>query len=310
MLSRTAESLFWLGRYMERADSTARLIEMGRRMTMVPSTNRHAEWLSLVKAAGAPIELAEVDTITEQRAIDILLLSLENQSSIRNCLAQARFNGRAVRTALTQDMWEALNDGWRRLDSLDARTACRDLSSITDWVKARSAALRGATEIGMLRGDGYDFLRLGGLVERADMMLRLLDVKYYVLLPETESVGGGRDHHQWASVLYANSAIRAYHHVYGGDHTPWKIADFLILNQDFPRSLAFCYARIGDHLERLARRYGQRHQCHTIATDMIARLADIEMGEIFQIGLHEYIDETIAFNGQLSQSIARAYYFR
>ena len=206
-------------------------------------------------------------------------------------------------------MWEALNDGWRQLEGTSEAAACRDLPQLLDWVKRRTSALRGAAETGMLRNDGFDFFRVGGYVERADMMLRLLDVKYYVLLPETEVVGGGRDHHQWTSVLHANSAARAYHHLYRGDYSPWKIADFLILNTDFPRSLAFSYGRIGEHLDSLSRRYGSRHECHVIANQVIARLDDLGMGEIFQFGLHEFTQECLAQNAKLSREIGQAYYF-
>lgn len=309
MLSRTAANLFWLGRYVERADSTARLIEMGRRMTMVRGGGQSDEWRSVIAASGADAPDKDAGPVTEGDAVDALLLSTDNPSSIWNCLARARANGRAVRTALTQEMWEALNEGWRRLETLDRATAVRDLPHLVEWVKTRSATFRGALESGLLRNDGYDFVRLGAHLERADMMLRLLDVKYFVLLPETEVVGGGRDHLQWTSVLYANSAIRAYHHVYLGDYSPWKISDFLILNPFFPRSLAFSYGRMGDHLDRLARRYGERHDCHHTVGDMVARLSEIGMGEIFQQGLHEFIVEAIGANARLSNQIAEAYHF-
>ncbi|MEL6482993.1 MAG: alpha-E domain-containing protein, partial [Pseudomonadota bacterium] len=161
----------------------------------------------------------------------------------------------------------------------------------------------------MLRHDRYDFLTLGVHVERADMTLRLLDVKYYVLLPETEVVGGGRDHHQWTSVLHATSALRAFHHVYRGDYSPWKIADFMILNRSFPRSVAFCYDQIGDCLDRLARGYGERHPCHSTASEMIAKLGDAEMGELFEQGLHEFIIGAVNHTRRLNSEIYRAYHF-
>ena len=308
MLSRTAENLYWLGRYVERAESTARLIEMGRRMVMLPSAMDNDEWRSVILASGTVVPAVSADRQTERDAVRVLLLSMDNPSSIRMCLTKARANGRAIRTALTQEMWEALNDGWRQLEGTGETAACRDLPQLLDWVKRRTSALRGAAETGMLRNDGFDFFRLGGYLERADMMLRLLDVKYYVLLPETEVVGGSRDHHQWTSVLHANSAARAYHHLYRGDYSPWKISDFLILNKDYPRSLAFSYGRIGEHLDNLSRRYGSRHDCHALANQIIARLDDLGMGEIFQLGLHEFIQNGLAQNVRLSSEIGRAYY--
>ena len=309
MLSRSAENLYWMARYMERAGATARLIEMGQRMAMLPRSYSQEEWRSVAMAAGAAELFEDEAVIDEPAVIRILLLDKDNPSSIRSCLERARANGRAVRTALTRDLWEALNEGWRTLEGTDLATAQRDLPALLDWVKQRNALFRGAATSSMLRSDRYDFLMVGAHVERADMTLRLLDVKYYVLLPETDVVGGGRDHHQWTSVLHATSAMRAYHHVYLGDYAPWKIADFMILNRAFPRSVAFCYEQIGTHLGRLARAYGGRHACHATTSRVMSELDDIEMGDVFQSGLHEFIQELLATTRRLDREIYAAYHF-
>lgn len=309
MLSRSAEHLYWMARYMERAGAAARLIEMGQRMAMLPRSYSQEEWRSVAIAAGAA-ELFEDEPIIDEAAIiRLLMLDKDNSSSIRSCLERARANGRAVRTALTRDLWEALNEGWRKLEGIDTATAQRDLPALLDWVKQRTALFRGAAVTTMLRSDRYDFLMVGAHVERADMTLRLLDVKYYVLLPETDVVGGGRDHHQWTSVLHATSAMRAYHHVYMGDYSPSKIADFLILNRAFPRSVAFSYEQIATHLDRLARVYGKRHVCHKTAAETVSRLDDLEMGEVFQGGLHEFIQVLLATTRRLNGEIYHAYHF-
>lgn len=308
MLSRAAENLFWMARYLERAEGAARLIEMGQRMTLIPGSGRD-EWRSVAAVAGAAEVFAKIERITEADIVERLVLSPEVPSSIRFCLNRARDNARAVRTGITMEMWEALNDGWRRLETLDSAAALRELPAILDWVKTRASIFRGASETSMLRTDGYYFLRIGGLIERADFTLRLLDVKYYVLLPETETVGGGRDHHQWTSVLHATSASRAYHHVYRGDFSPWKITDFLILNQRFPRSVAYCYNELSRYLELLAISYGERKHCHLLSGEMVSRLADTEMGEIFAGGLHEFATEAIRHNARLAGAVHRAYHF-
>lgn len=309
MLSRTADNLFWMGRYMERADATARLIEMGYRMAMLPGSNEMDEWRSVAAASGSAPDIAEGRNLTASAVVERLLLDPENRSSIRSCLNSARANGRAIRTALTQDMWEALNDGWRQLGEMDAETALRNLPSLLEWAKNRTAAFRGATEGSLLRNDGYHFLRIGGLIERADMTLRLLDVKYYVLLPETDVVGGGRDYHQWTSVLRATSALRAYHHVYKGDYSPWGIADFLILNATFPRSLNFCYRSIEHCLDELARLYGEARACQETARAMVMRLDGLGIEELFQSGLHEFVSDAIEVTRRLAGEISRAYHF-
>lgn len=307
MLSRTAQHLFWMGRYIERADSTARLIEMGRRMTMLPGATQ--EWRSVARASGCADALADKPDVTDTEIIAHLLISQENRSSIRCCIVQTRANARAIRTAITSDMWEALNDHWRLLETLDSETAVAELPIWLDWTKQRAAAFRGAAETALLRNEGYIFLRLGELVERAEMTLRLLDVKYYVLLPETDVVGGGRDFHQWTSLLRATSAMRAYHHVYRGDYSAWGIAEFLVLNTMFPRSASFCYRELQRCLDDLARLHGERHSCHETVADMVRRLESTDIHSLFQSGLHEFIGDAVKTTNRLSAEISRAYHF-
>jgi uncharacterized alpha-E superfamily protein len=219
MLSRTAENLFWMARYMERAECTARLLTMGQRMAILPGATMRDEWRSVALVTECEHVFGKDAVIRESDIVEHLMLNPDNPASIRSCLAKARQNAKSVRTALTQEMWEALNEGWRKLETYGVVDARRDFAELIDWVKNRAMIFRGATESGHLRNEGHDFLRVGGALERAQMTLRLLDVKYYVLLPETEVVGGHRDHYQWSSVLHALSGSRAYHHVYGGsDH--------------------------------------------------------------------------------------------
>lgn len=309
LLSRTAQNLYWLGRYVERADSTARLIEMGNRMAMLPGSTAFREWRSVAAAAGCLDAFEDKDGINEAAIVRTLLLDADNPSSIRACLERARANARSVRTALTMQMWEALNDGWRKLELLDPGEAQRDLPGILDWVKMRGALIRGSTTSTMLRNDGYLFLGLGGYVERADMTLRLLDVKSYVLLPETDVVGGGRDHHQWTSVLHATSAIRAYHHVYRSNYTPSQIVDFLILNRAFPRSVAFSYDNISNCLDRLAESHGIRHACNDTAETMRGELGRTQVGEILEHGLSEFLRNAIGRTWRLGAEIDDAFHF-
>jgi uncharacterized alpha-E superfamily protein len=238
-----------------------------------------------------------------------LLLDRENASSIASCLDRARNNARAVRTALTTQAWETLNEAWLRLGDLNEAAVMRELPQTLDWVKGRCAQFRGASDATMLRDDRYDFARLGLHIERADMTLRLLDVKHYVLLPETDVIGGGRDKHQWTSVLLATSALRAFHWVYRGDYSPDKIADFLLLSTACPRSLAYCVDEMVTTLDRLARGYGARHPCHATAAEMAATLRDTDIGEVFHEGLHEFLTGAIARNNRLTAEIAEAYHF-
>lgn len=309
LLSRTAENLYWLSRYVERADSTGRLIEMGLRMTMLPGSFSRLEWRSVAGAAGSLDAFADPDNISEAEIVERLVLDADNPASIRACLERARANARAVRTALSRQMWEALNDGWRKLELMDPTEAKRDLPTVIDWVKARAAMTRGSATSTMLRNAGYSFLTLGGYVERADMTLRLLSVKATVLLPETDVVGGERDHHQWTSVLHATSAMRAYHHVQKGDYSPAGIADFLILNRQCPRSVAFSYAKIQRCLDHLAGYYGTTGASHHLAAEMVNELGRLKIGEIFQFGLADFLHDAVHRTDRLNNEIYRDYHF-
>ncbi|MDF2372785.1 MAG: alpha-E domain-containing protein [Rhizobiaceae bacterium] len=307
MLSRAAANLFWLGRFIERAESTARMISMGQRMAMLPSTQGQSEWASIMLATGT--KLPEGRPVTEADIVSGLILDTQNPSSIQSCLARARENGRAVRTALTQEMWESLNEDWRYLEVMDTQTARQQIGSILEWVRKRCAIFRGAVETAMSRNEGYNFLRLGGSIERADMTLRLLNVKYYLLLPETEVVGGGRDYHHWMSMLHAVSGLRAYHRYYSGDYASWNIADFLLLNQTFPRSVAFSYRQLDLALSSLEKSHGGAHDCQRTARNELARLNRMDINAIFDDGLHEFIDNQIIKTARISQEVSNAYYF-
>ncbi|WP_031549599.1 alpha-E domain-containing protein [Parvularcula oceani] len=306
MLSRTAANLYWTGRYVERADATARLLAMGARMTMLPGAATRGDWQSVLQTAGVPLP---EDGLTGRReAIEALLLA-PGGSSIKACFEAARSNGRAERTALTSLMWEALNDDWRALEVVNVAAASQSLPDHIDWAHRRAATFRGATETTMLRDDRYDFLRLGGLIERAAMTLRLLDVKYLALLPERDVVGGGRDLYQWTSLLLASSALRAYHHVYRGDVKARNVADLLLLNRAFPRAVALCADEAGAALDRLAGRYGQRHDCHDRANALCETLRNADTDTIFSDGLHEFVTETLDDVLALHSAIAEAYGF-
>ena len=309
MLSRTAANIYWMARYMERAESTARLLTMGQRMAILPGSVHRDEWRSVVRVTGCEALFPEEGLVKEIDVVQTLVLDEDNPNSIRSCLARARANAKSVRTALTQDMWEAINDGWRKLDSYDVSEARRELPGLIDWVKTRACTFRGAADSGQLRNAAHDFLRMGGSLERAQRTLRLLDVKYYVLLPETEVIGGTRDHYQWTSVLHALSGSRAYHHVYGGAYTPWQITDFLMCNRTFPRSVAFCFDQLQYRLNRLARFHEARAVCHDTIAEMVDNLDQLDKGEIFKTGLHETVQNGLMMTDRLGREIAEAYHF-
>ncbi len=309
MLSRTADNLFWMARHIERAESTARLITMGQRMAVLPGSASRDEWRPVLQVTGCERRLEGPGRASEADVVRILLLDPDNPVSIQSCLVQARTNAKSVRTKLTQEMWEALNLSWRRFENVTVAGACAELAALLDWVRIRASTFRGAVETGMMRHEGFDFLRLGGALERAQMTLRLMDVKYFVLLPETDVIGGGRDHYQWTSVLHALSGSRAYHHVYGATYSPAQISDFLMVNQAFPRSVAFCVDQMGGHLERLAQVHGHGSQAQATVAELASLLHDGRDGALFQRGLHESVQTCLALTNRLALEIAESYHF-
>ena len=314
MLSRTAENLYWLARYMERAETMARLLEVGYRMAMMPSTAEgyRNEWASLIQAAGAAQGFAaKFGEEARQRDVETwLFFDRENPSSVVSCIEVARNNGRAVRTALTTEMWDALNGAYLELAAIE-REARVDalLPKLCDWTKRQGSQLRGATESTHLQNDGYDFVNLGYYLERGDNTARLLDVKYYVLLPTTDMVGGSVDTYQWTTLLRALSAFRAFHWEYGGVYTPRKIAHFLILNGACPRSLLHCANKVDTHLVRLNRAYGKDSPAKERTQEILGELSNAEVEDVIGEGLHEFLTRFINRNAALGQSVADAYLF-
>ena len=319
MLARTADNLFWLARSMERADFTARMIEATLRLEYLPRSgvdDPAVEWAGALNAAGA-LEGFEADhgEVDEAGAIDYLTFERANPSSICNCLENARANGRAVRTALTAETWTAINDAWLELKRFEAtRRAGRDLdrealARFLDYVKKASLDFDGSCYRTMLRNDAYWFNRLGIYVERADNTARLLDVKYHLLLPSSEKVGGSLDYFQWVAILRAVSAVTAYHWVYRDRVKPWLIADLLILKPAMPRSLIACYESIDVALDALARENGRSGAAQRKARAMHSSLERATMEEIFQGGLHEFITTFIEDNAQLTSAISEQYLF-
>ncbi len=314
MLSRTAENLFWIGRYMERAETMARLLEVGYRMAMMPSTGTgyRNEWESLVIAAGSqPGFVEKYGKVARQRDVESwLFYDRDNGSSIMSCFESARQNGRAVRTALTTEMWDALNGAYLELKAIERRPRSQaQLPELCDWTKRQGALFRGSLEGTHLQNDGYDFLSVGSYLERGDNTARLLDVKYYVLLPTTDMVGGGVDTYQWTTLLRALSAFRSFHWTYGSEYNPRKIAHFLILNIACPRSLLHCQDRVGRHLERLSKAYGHSNKAHARVQTLLGELGAAEIDTVVEEGLHEFLERFINQSAALGQDVADGYLF-
>ncbi len=309
MLSRTADNLYWIARHMERAETAARLLEVGARISLLPSAQGYRnEWESILQSTGTHAAFVAKYGAAVQRNIEsFLFFDRDNPFSVANCITQARENGRIVRTALTSQVWDALNTAFQELRQIERTPRSElELSRLTDWTMKQAAMLRGAIDATLLRDDGYNFLNLGYALERGDATARLMDVKYYVLLPRM-GVGGGADNDQWGMMLRALSLNRAFHWAYGGEVTAAKIAHFLILNPHCPRALITCVTDTHDHLSRLAKAYGKATDAQDKASALQAELDTLQPDRIFEEGLHEFLSRFIRQTAEIAGMVHNTY---
>ena len=316
MLSRTADNLYWLSRYMERADFLARIIEAAQRLATLPTAygGTGTEWESTLNAAGALDGYRDhIGEVNETDAIHYLAFDQQNPSSICNCIQFARTNARSVRTALTIEMWQSINTAWLEMKRFQASLGGKgaidrlELARFLDFVRKASLDFDGSAHRTMLRNDAHWFSRLGLYVERADTTARILDVKYNVLLPETEQVGGSLDYFQWTAILRAVSALTAYNWVYKDAIKPWLIADLLILRPEMPRSLRSCYDDIVRLLDNIGRAYGKEGKAQMMARSILEQLVAGDLKHVFGMGLHEFLTEFIENNDALGAAIGEQY---
>ena len=312
MLGRTANGVFWMARYLERAENTARLIEAGSRMALTrDAVTSEEEWRSLVTTVGQ-VRAYEAghSGYSGIQVCNFLLREKGNPNSVLAMIDAARTNARAVRTALTREVWEAVNESWMNLKEMLTRPVREaSLGQVLGAIRRQATLVRGALDGSMLRNENYNFARIGTFIERGDNTARILDVKYYVLLPSLAWVGSSLDNVQWESVLRSVSGDRAYRWLNAGAMDPRGIAEFLILDRRFPRSLAFCVGKLRSNLIGLAHQYGEEASAHELMRSLGTRFHETRIETIFESGLHEFIGEFIACNRQVALAIERDYRF-
>ena len=311
MLGKTAGGLFWMFRYLERSENTARLIEAGFRIALTRGDGDDDEWTSVLQtAAVAHLYFQKHDQIEASKAIDFMLRDMSNPSSVLSAISAARMNARLVRTAITREVWEAVNDTYMILKQALARpVSARDLPEVLAVIRQQSALVRGATQGTMLRNDIFDFCRLGTYLERADNTARILDVKYYVLLPSISQIGSNLDNVQWETILRSVAGMRAYRLITQGETSPIGIADFLIFDTRMPSSMAFSVDKIAANLGFLEQAYGMRHPCHDQIDTLAARLSHGTIDRVFEDWLHEFITDFLGDVAKLGQQIETDYRF-
>ena len=291
MLSRTADHLFWMSRYIERAESLARLLDVTWQMSLVPQSLEAANqnWNAIIALNSLEEKFADrYSAVNPENVLRFMVSDTGNHASILSCLRLTRENAHAVRGTITSEMWETMNSTW-----LEAREksfeqiANAGVGEFFDWVKMRSSLSRGTTLGTLLQDEAYHFIRLGTLLERADNTARILDVKYHVLRPYGDE--GATDFYQWGALLRSVSAFEVYRKAYRDVITPERVAELLILRSDMPRSLHFCMNGVVKNLELIANR--QSGETQRQAGLLHAQLHYARIEDILEHGLHEYLTD-------------------
>ena len=310
MLSRTANNLYWMARYVERAESTARILEVTYRMSLMPQAPElvKQEWFAPLNITGTLFPFSgRYSEVCARDVLRYMVLDPDKPSSIYSCAKGARENARAVRGRITSEMWEVLNSTWLELQNVrESRLDSEGVVQFFDWVKERSHLFRGVTVGTALRDQAFHFNRLGTFLERADNTARILDVKYHVLLPSVEDVGGAVDYYQWAAVLRSVSAFEAYRKVYRDLITPLRVAELLILHKNMPRSPHACMAEAYDMLQVLST--PQAEEAVRLAGELHAELHFGRIEKIFGLGLHEYLTGFLTRINTLGSEINRGFF--
>jgi uncharacterized alpha-E superfamily protein len=314
MLSRTADHLFWMARYSERAENLARLLDVTYQMSLVPhdpQTERN-NWHAVIVLNSLEVAYAKrYDEISAANVLHFMVRDDTHPSSIYSCLRAARENAHAVRGTLTAEMWETLNETWLQVQKLSFEQIMEGgIAGFFDWVKQRSSLLRGAMFGTMLQDDAFQFIRLGKLLERADNTARILDVKYQNLSgsgqSQMQSQGGeveeSSDFYHWGALLRSVSAFEVYRKVYRDVITPERVAELLILRDDLPRALHSCMQNVVTILDRV--KNSRSDETVRRAGQLFASLHYGRIEEIYAGGLHAWLDDFLDRIGDLGKRIS------
>jgi uncharacterized alpha-E superfamily protein len=317
MLSRVAHSLYWMSRYIERAENLARLLEVNLQFLLdfqgFSDSALKEHWGSILASSGDRELFEKFHESADSRAVtDFLALDLRNPSSILSCVFSARENARMIRDQISIEMWETINELYLFL---------RDRSAAEIWragpydffqeIKRQSHLCQGLTDATYSRSEGWEFIQFGKWIERADKTTRILDVKYHILLPEASDVGGAVDTAQWQAVLRSASALEAYRRHYVHEILPWRVAEFLIFSDSFPRALHFCVLQVDDFLRRIIGETTARPRTEAARASrrLVADLQSLSIGDVLNRGLHEYLLEVQKALDQIGDEVVQTTMF-
>ena len=307
MLSRTADHLYWMARYTERAENLARMLDVSYRMSLLPQASDVVEqsWVATLSIIGVIDAFRQRHAkLTPASMLKFMAFDRQNPSSIYNCLRAARENAHAVRGTLTSEMWETMNSTWLEMRDIGRRThSDAEIGNFFEWVKYRSHLAHGVTQNTMLRDEAFHFTWLGTYLERADNTARILDVKYHSLMRREEDAhSSAADYYQWSALLHSVSAFEIYRKVYRDLITPRRVAELLVLREDLPRSLRRCMSQVYLHL--CAVRNEQSAETERNAGELQAALHFGRIDDIFELGLHEYLLRFVERIKRLGEQVA------
>jgi uncharacterized alpha-E superfamily protein len=309
MLARVAESIYWMSRYVERAENVARFIEVNLNLMLDLPVGAAQQWQPLVATTGDAAEFAKrYDTASQRNVIQFLTFDQDNVNSILSCLRAARENARGVREIISSEMWEQVNEFYLMVQSADAgsRTDPQDLCAS---VRLAGHLFTGVTDATMTHNESWNFCRLGRMLERADKTSRILDVKYFLLLPTAADVGTTSDDIQWAAVLRSASAFEMYRKAHGRI-APERIVEFLLFEREFPRSIQYCLVRARQSVHAISGTpVGMfRHPVERLLGELCSELAYARVEVIITAGLHEHLDRLQTKMNQIGSAIAETFF--
>lgn len=293
MLSRVADSIYWMSRYAERAENVARFIDVNLNLALDVGPEMEQHWDPLIFTTGdQEVFKSRYSGGSQQNVINFLTFDTENPNSILCCLRSARENARTVRDMISSPMWEEMNKFYLLVKTASPAQVLGSPFDFFSQIKLSAYTLDGVVQSTLSHGEAWNFHRMGQLIERADKTSRILDVKYYLLLPQVSDVGTQLDTNQWAALLKSASALEMYRKAHGRI-TPKQVVEFLLMDREFPRAFRFCISHAEQSLLTITG--GTRGNFINKAEQLLGRLrAELDytnMEEIFAMGLHEFIDQ-------------------
>ena len=312
MLSRVADSIYWMSRYIERAENVARFVDVNLNLMLdLPGTASSPQWQPLVEITGdTEAFAAHYGEATQRNIIQFLTFDTENVNSILSCLRSARENARSVREIISSEMWEQLNQAYLMVNAAaGTRGYLSDPQELFESVKMASHLFAGVTDATMTHGEGWHFCRLGRKLERADKTSRILDVKYFLLLPDVQDVGTTVDDVQWAAVLRSASAFEMYHKRHGRI-APSRIVQFLLLDREFPRAIHFCLISARESVHAISGTPAGmfRSPVEQLFGLLCSEMAYAQVDDIIGGGLHEYLDTLQTKLNQVGQHVQETFF--